>query len=470
MRRHAEIQPAFRCHVAPLLAFPLLPSARCPRVNGGIAAARDDGDCRPKCSALSIDLRRNCACPGPAVRRRMLPLRRGRDTLSPQIFAAERPSQEAAASPGDRNRGRRPPCQRCRRVAAAHRRTFVISAALELPGGGQIVIQGQLRLCRPPERARGDDHPRHFRPAQAEDRQPADGAERARRTPTRCAWSATSWSPIPSTSPAPAAATNSTMRDFASTTSGIRPIPRLVTFVKTHGKGVHRFDLDENYAYISTEMEGFVGNILVIYDIRNPSKPVEVSRWWMQGQNIAGGEPPHPKGSEHRLHHAMRCGDQMYAGCWASGVAIIDVSDIGQSPHVEPYPIRSAVAGTDSHFSQGAVSDRGRSIAVSTEEERPQRGPRCRQAARAVSHLGRHRSDQAAAALYLRGAGRRVALSRAQIPFRRPPAARAAWTRTVSSTSPGSPPGCASSTSTIRRIPGRRATSSRSPATGRRRR
>jgi hypothetical protein len=105
--------------------------------------------------------------------------------------------------------------------------------------------------------------------------------------------------------------------------------PRLVTFMKTYGKGVHRFDLDENYAYISTEMEGFVGNILVIYDIRDPSRPVEVSRWWMQGQNTGGGEPPHPKALEHRLHHAMRCGDQMYAGCWASGVAIIDVSDIG---------------------------------------------------------------------------------------------------------------------------------------------
>ena len=41
-------------------------------------------------------------------------------------------------------------------------------------------------------------------------------------------------------------------------------------FVPTFGKGVHRFDLDESYAYISTEMEGFVGNILVIYDIRHP--------------------------------------------------------------------------------------------------------------------------------------------------------------------------------------------------------
>ena len=43
--------------------------------------------------------------------------------------------------------------------------------------------------------------------------------------------------------------------------------PKLLSYVKTHGFGVHRFDMDENYAYISTEMEGYVGNILVIYDL-----------------------------------------------------------------------------------------------------------------------------------------------------------------------------------------------------------
>ena len=39
-------------------------------------------------------------------------------------------------------------------------------------------------------------------------------------------------------------------------------------------------------------MPGYVGNILVIYDIRNPATPEEVSRWWLPGQHIAGGEKP----------------------------------------------------------------------------------------------------------------------------------------------------------------------------------
>ena len=38
--------------------------------------------------------------------------------------------------------------------------------------------------------------------------------------------------------------------------------PKLLAFVRTHARGVHRFDVDESYAYISTEMDGFVGNIL----------------------------------------------------------------------------------------------------------------------------------------------------------------------------------------------------------------
>src|SRR5262245_58435141 len=68
--------------------------------------------------------------------------------------------------------------------------------------------------------------------------------------------------------------------------------PRLIRHHKTGGIGVHRFDMDARYAYISTEMQGYIGNILVIYDLRDPQNPAEVSRWWMPGQHIAGGETP----------------------------------------------------------------------------------------------------------------------------------------------------------------------------------
>ena len=151
--------------------------------------------------------------------------------------------------------------------------------------------------------------------------------------------------------------------------------PKLITFHKTYGKGVHRFDMDENYAYLSTEMEGYVGNILVIYDIRNPSKPTEVGRWCMENQHVANGDTPHPKGTEHRLHHAMRNGDKMFAGCWMSGVSIIDVSDISKPKTLSRYQYSPPHTEPSHTFLGLSHTIGGKKIAVSTEEERHTRGP-----------------------------------------------------------------------------------------------
>jgi hypothetical protein len=147
-----------------------------------------------------------------------------------------------------------------------------------------------------------------------------------------------------------------------------RTKPKLIHFQKTHGRGVHRFDMDAGYAYISTEMPGYIGNILVIYDIRNPAKPQEVSRWWLPGQHLEGGEKPTWPGRQHRLHHALRQGDRMWAGCWHGGVRVIDVSDIrkprtiGEYNYHPPFP-------EPSHTFMGVPPIGGRSIAVAIDEE-----------------------------------------------------------------------------------------------------
>lgn len=107
-----------------------------------------------------------------------------------------------------------------------------------------------------------------------------------------------------------------------------RSKPKLLSYIRTHGFGTHRFDMDKNYAYISTEMEGYVGNILVIYDLADPSNPVEVSRWHMPGQHLAAGETPTWSGYKNRLHHALRVGDEMWAAVWYAGFQVIDVKDI----------------------------------------------------------------------------------------------------------------------------------------------
>jgi hypothetical protein len=104
--------------------------------------------------------------------------------------------------------------------------------------------------------------------------------------------------------------------------------PREIAYVRTHGVGVHRFDMDSDYAYMSTEVEGYVGNILVIYDLADPTHPQEVARWSMPGQHAAGGEQPSWQGTRNRLHHALRVGDEMWAAVWHAGFRVIDVSDI----------------------------------------------------------------------------------------------------------------------------------------------
>jgi hypothetical protein len=116
-----------------------------------------------------------------------------------------------------------------------------------------------------------------------------------------------------------------------------RSKPRLLHHERTFGFGVHRFDMDDKYAYISTEMEGYVGNILVIYDLADPSKPREVSRWWMPGQHAAGGEKPTWSGYKNRLHHALRVGDRMWASCWHAGLRVIDVTDITKPRTIGAY-------------------------------------------------------------------------------------------------------------------------------------
>jgi hypothetical protein len=132
---------------------------------------------------------------------------------------------------------------------------------------------------------------------------------------------------------------------------------------------VHRFDMDEKYAYISTEMEGYVGNILVIYDLRDPAQPAEVSRWWMPGQHVAGGETPSWSGRRNRLHHALRFGDELWAGCWHAGVRVIDVADIRKPRTIGEYNYHPPFPEPSHTFMPLAERIGGKRIALAIDEE-----------------------------------------------------------------------------------------------------
>jgi hypothetical protein len=148
-----------------------------------------------------------------------------------------------------------------------------------------------------------------------------------------------------------------------------RANPKLLTHQRTGGIGVHRFDLDARYAYISTEMEGYVGNILVIYDMHDPARPQEISRWHMPGQHVAGGETPTWPGQQHRLHHTLRHGDQLFAAVWYAGCHIIDVADITQPRTIGEYRYHPPFPEPTHTFMRVPFEIAGRSLAVAVDEE-----------------------------------------------------------------------------------------------------
>lgn len=113
--------------------------------------------------------------------------------------------------------------------------------------------------------------------------------------------------------------------------------PTEISFFKTGGRGVHKFwvDCSKKLAYISTELDGYLGAVFMIVDFRDPFNPAEVSRWWLPGQWAEGGETPSWNTDEYkyRLHHPVVLGDRAYLGYWDAGYIILDISNT-QNPRM----------------------------------------------------------------------------------------------------------------------------------------
>lgn len=107
--------------------------------------------------------------------------------------------------------------------------------------------------------------------------------------------------------------------------------PKMISKWRTGGRGVHRYDFDGRYAYISPTVDGYIGNIVMILDLQDPVNPTEVGRWWIPGQWEAGGEEYfwHDWVAP-RCHHPIRRGDRLYVSYWHHGFFILDISDMSQ--------------------------------------------------------------------------------------------------------------------------------------------
>jgi hypothetical protein len=104
--------------------------------------------------------------------------------------------------------------------------------------------------------------------------------------------------------------------------------PQQLGQFKTGGTGTHRnFYGGGRYVHLAAGMPGYTGNIYVIIDIGNPTNPVEVSRWWVPGQHVAGGETPsEPFVSLHGPPYVV--GNLVYLPYYSAGLIILDISDI----------------------------------------------------------------------------------------------------------------------------------------------
>lgn len=150
--------------------------------------------------------------------------------------------------------------------------------------------------------------------------------------------------------------------------------PREVSFFKTGGNGVHRFDFDGRYAYLSTRMDGYHGYIVMIVDIRNPSHPEEVSRWWLPGQWTAGGEEPYWGDERYECHHPLRFGDRLYVSYCMAGIVILDISDITRPRLVSRYNYHPPFFKTHT-VARVPYKMGGRDVAVVVDEQPPRPRP-----------------------------------------------------------------------------------------------
>lgn len=147
-----------------------------------------------------------------------------------------------------------------------------------------------------------------------------------------------------------------------------RAKPRLVGRFPTAARGVHRFDLAGTRVFLSTEWEGFSTNILTIVDVARPARPEMLGQWWLPGQHVAAGEKP-PAGRHYWVHLVLARGERAYAACGQAGAVILDIADprtprtIGSVAWNPPYTSPTHTVLPLPH------TIRGRRFAVVTDED-----------------------------------------------------------------------------------------------------
>ncbi len=105
--------------------------------------------------------------------------------------------------------------------------------------------------------------------------------------------------------------------------------PRPIGKMEIDGYGFHRiWYVGGRYAYVSAQLRGFSDHIFMIVDMSDPTRPEEVSRWWLPGMHTGAGEKPTwAKGDRVALHHSIVANDIAYGSWRDGGLTLIDVSE-----------------------------------------------------------------------------------------------------------------------------------------------
>jgi len=124
--------------------------------------------------------------------------------------------------------------------------------------------------------------------------------------------------------------------------------PRSIGFFDTSGprsRGTHFvWFVDGEFAYLSTGMPDFEprhpkdDQLVLILDLRDPTRPREAGRWWLPGTGAADGGPPPERHSRfdqgfraHNVNVYPRRPGRAYVGYLDAGVVILDISDRGHA-------------------------------------------------------------------------------------------------------------------------------------------
>src|SRR5262249_14675637 len=121
--------------------------------------------------------------------------------------------------------------------------------------------------------------------------------------------------------------------------------PKSIAYVDAsgpHSRGVHQlWFCDGEYVHLSAGAPDFKprnqldDQFYRSFDVRNPSKPVEVGRWWLPGTRDGDaepppvrGKPPHDKGFRaHNTNVYPQRPDRCYLGYIDGGMFILDIAD-----------------------------------------------------------------------------------------------------------------------------------------------